>query len=257
MDTSLDYNIYRKPFPWGRAYVVEGLEKDPLILPSVTTVLQLVENKKYEKLKKEFGEERWKKIMHDAAERGNILHMMLEIFLNEWSKEGDIEMSLKKAQIYAIEEARNGKDGYSEYEYKKIVEKGRNLFWNFYHNKFWEEISEVLHNEIFLFTTFKGGWAGTSDFVYIDQEGNLVVEDFKSSTSPKDEEDVFGYKLQISAYMFMTAEKYGKVPKIGKIKISNEMTEDIQVFTVYDYEMKKYLKKFIELLEKFKKIHGI
>ena len=57
--------------------------------------------------------------------------------------------------------------------------------------------------------------------------------------------------------MFMTAEKYGKVPKIGKIKISNEMTEDIQVFTVYDYEMKKYLKKFLELLEEFKKIHGI
>jgi hypothetical protein len=254
---SKNYEIRREPYPWGRAYIVEGLEEDPIILPSVTTVLQLVVNEKYEKLRKEFGEDRWDKIMQDAAERGNILHQMLEIFIIEWEKEGDLDISLKKAQIFAIEEARKGKEGYTDNEYKKIVERGRNLFWNFYHNKFWEEISEVLHSEIFLFTTFKGGWAGTADFVYLDNDKNLIVEDFKSSTSPKDEEDVLAYKLQISAYMFMCAEKYGYVPKMGKIKVSNEMTDDIQVFKVYDYEIKKYLGIFIELLGKFKKMHNI
>lgn len=254
---SKNYEIRREPYPWGRAYIVEGLEEDPIILPSVTTVLQLVVNEKYEKLRKEFGEDRWDKIMQDAAERGNILHQMLEIFIIEWEKEGDLDISLKKAQIFAIEEARKGKEGYTDNEYKKIVERGRNLFWNFYHNKFWEEISEVLHSEIFLFTTFKGGWAGTADFVYLDNDKNLIVEDFKSSTSPKDEEDVLAYKLQISAYMFMCAEKYGYVPKMGKIKVSNEMTDDIQVFKVYDYEIKKYLGIFIGLLDKFKKMHNI
>lgn len=254
---SNNYEIRREAYPWGRAYVVEGINESPLILPSVTTVLKLLENKKYEKLRKEFGEDRWDKILKDAAERGNILHQMLEIFIIEWEANKDIERSLKKAQIFALDEIRNGKEGYTKGEYKKIVEKGRNLFWNFYHNRFWEEISEVLHSEIFLFTTFKGGWAGTSDFVYLDNEKNLIVEDFKSSTSPKEEEDILAYKLQIAAYMFMCAEKYGNVPKKGKIKVSNEMTDEIQVFVIHDYEIKEYLSKFIELLEKFKKMHNI
>jgi hypothetical protein len=255
--SSNSYDIRREPYPWGRAYIVEGLEKDPIILPSVTTVLQLVVNEKYEKLREKFGEKRWKKIMSDAAERGNILHQMLETFLLEWEKNGDIEKSLNRAQIFALDEIRNGKEGYTSNQYKKIVERGRSLFWNFYHNKFWEEISEVLHNEIFLFTTFKGGWAGTADFVYMDKDNNLIVEDFKSSTSPKEEEDIFSYKLQIAAYMFMCAEKYGYVPKKGKIKVANEAIDDIQTFIVHDYEIKKYLGKFIELLEKFKKINNI
>ena len=254
---SSDYEIRREPYPWGRAYIIEGIQEEPIILPSVTTVLQLLVNEKYERLRNEFGDKKWDKILKDAAERGNILHQMLETFIIEWEKDGDIETSLKKAQIFALEEERRGKEGYTEYQYKKIVERGRNLFWNFYHNKFWEEISEVLHNEIFLFTTFKGGWAGTADFIYFDQEKNLIVEDFKSSTSPKDEEDILSYKLQISAYMFMCAEKYGSVPKMGKIKVSNESTDEIQVFKVHDYELKKYLGKFIELLDKFKKIHNI
>ena len=190
--------------------------------------------------------------MSDAAERGNILHKMLELFLLEWAKNKDVERSLKKAQIFAIEEARK-EDG----KYAKIVEKGRALFWNFYHEKFWENISEIVENEIFLYTTFKGGWAGASDFVYRDLDNNLVVEDFKSATSLKDEDDIFSYKLQIVAYMFMCAEKYKEVPKMGRIRISNEQTSDIQTFTVFDYEMKDYLKKFLDLLEEFRKINNL
>ena len=252
MSLSSNPTITRENFPWGRAYIVEGVGEKPLILPSVTTVLKLVKNEKYDKLRIEFGDEKWDKIMSDAAERGNILHKMLELFLLEWEKNKDVERSLKKAQIFAIEEARkeNGK-------YAKIVEKGRALFWNFYHEKFWENISEVVENEIFLYTTFKGGWAGASDFVYRDLDYNLVVEDFKSATSLKDEDDIFSYKLQIVAYMFMCAEKYKEVPKMGRIRISNEQTSDIQTFTVFDYEMKGYLKKFLDLLEEFRKINNL
>ena len=163
-----------------------------------------------------------------------------------------MERSLKKAQIFALEESRkeNGK-------YAKIVERGRNLFWNFYHDNFWENISEIVDNEVFLYTTFKGGWAGTTDFVYLDTNGDLVVDDFKSATFAKDEDDILAYKLQIVAYMFMCAEKYGKVPAMGRIRISNENTDQLQTFVVHDWEMKDYLKKFIELLTQFKEIYGI
>ncbi len=85
----------------------------------------------------------------------------------------------------------------------------------------------------------------------------MIVEDFKSSTSLKDEEDILSYKLQIAAYMFMCAEKYGEVPKMGKIRIANEQTSTIQTFTVHDYELKEYLGQFIDLANKFREIHGI
>lgn len=252
MDEISNVKIERKNYPWGRAYIVEGVGDTPLILPSVTTILKLVKIEKYEILKEKFGEERWEKIMSEAAERGNIMHRMLELFLLEWDREKNVERSLKKAQVFAIEESRK-EDGKNA----KLVDRGRNLFWNFYNEKFWENISEIVENEIFLYTTFKGGWAGASDFVYRDLSGNLIVEDFKSATSPKDEDDILNYKLQISAYMFMCAEKYKEVPKMGKIRISNEQSSEIQTFTVHDYEMKDYLKQFISLLEEFRKINEI
>jgi hypothetical protein len=250
--SSSNIEITRKAYPWGRAYIVEGASEAPLILPSVTTVLKLVKNEKYEKLREQFGEKKWDKILHDAAERGTVMHRMLELFLLEWAKEKNVDRSLKKAQIFAIEESRR-EDG----KFVKYVEKGRDLFWNFYHDKFWENILEVVDNEAFLYTTFKGGWAGACDFVYRDLEYNLVVEDFKSSTSLKDEEDILSYKLQIAAYMFMCAEKYNEVPKVGKIRIANEQTSEIQTFEVHDYELKDYLSQFIDLCKKFREINNI
>jgi hypothetical protein len=250
--SSSNIEITRKAYPWGRAYIVEGASEAPLILPSVTTVLKLLKNEKYEMLRKQFGDKRWDKILHDAAERGNVMHRMLELFLLEWAKEKNVDRSLKKAQIFAIEESRR-----DEGKFIKYVEKGRDLFWNFYHDNFWENILEVVDNEAFLYTTFKGGWAGACDFVYRDIEHNLIVEDFKSSTSPKDEEDILSYKLQIAAYMFMCAEKYNEVPKVGKIRIANEQTSDIQTFEVHDYELKDYLSQFIDLCEKFREINDI
>jgi len=244
--------IERKSYPWGRAYIVEGLDETPLVLPSVTTVLKLVKNPKYEMLREQFGETRWEKILNDSAERGNVMHKMLELFLLEWDRGRDVERSLRKAQVFAIEESRKD-DG----KMFRIVDRGRTLFWNFYEDRFWENISEIVENEIFLYTTFKGGWAGASDFVYRDLEGNLIVEDFKSSTSPKDEQDIHHYKLQISAYMFMCAEKFNEIPKMGKIRISNEQNKDIQTFTVHDYEMKNYLKEFLDLLDEFRKINQL
>jgi len=250
--SSSNIEITRKAYPWGRAYIVEGASKAPLILPSVTTVLKLLKNEKYEMLRKQFGDKRWDKILHDAAERGNVMHRMLELFLLEWAKEKNVDRSLKKAQIFAIEESRR-----DEGKFTKYVDKGRDLFWNFYHDNFWENILEVVDNEAFLYTTFKGGWAGACDFVYRDIEHNLIVEDFKSSTSLKDEEDILSYKLQIAAYMFMCAEKYNEVPKVGKIRIANEQTSDIQTFEVHDYELKDYLSQFIDLCEKFREINNI
>ena len=79
----------------------------------------------------------------------------------------------------------------------------------------------------------------------------------KSSTSFKEEDDILSYKLQISAYMFMCSEKYREVPKLGRIRISNEKTSDIQTFIVHDYELKDYLSQFIKLAQEFRKINNL
>ena len=242
-------NIERRAYPWGRAYVVQQ-NGEELIFPSVTTILKLLENEKYVRLRQEFGEEKWDKIMANAAERGTIMHRMLELFLLEWDKSRDVEKALKTAQEYAIEEANN-----SDAARLKIVNRARNLFWNFYHDRFWESISEIVDNEVFLWTQFKGGWAGASDFVFRNLEKRLVVDDFKSSTSEKEEDDILGYKLQIAAYMFMCAEKYQEIPAMGRIRVSNENSDQIQTFIVHDYELKEYLKIFLDLLEKFRASH--
>jgi hypothetical protein len=55
----------------------------------------------------------------------------------------------------------------------------------------------------------------------------------------------------------MCAEKYGEVPKMGKIRISNEQSSEIQTFIVQDYELKHYLSHFIELAKEFRKINEI
>ena len=242
-------NIERRAYPWGRAYVVQQ-NGEELIFPSVTTILKLLENEKYVRLRQEFGEEKWDKIMANAAERGTIMHRMLELFLLEWDKSRDVEKALKTAQEYAIEEANN-----SDAARLKIVNRARNLFWNFYHDRFWESISEIVDNEVFLWTQFKGGWAGASDFVFRNLEKRLVVDDFKSSTSEKEEDDILGYKLQIAAYMFMCAEKYQEIPAMGRIRVSNENSDQIQTFIVHDYELKEYLKIFLNLLENFRTNH--
>jgi len=57
--------------------------------------------------------------------------------------------------------------------------------------------------------------------------------------------------------MFMCAEKYKEVPKVGKIRIANEQTSEIQTFEVHDYELKDYLSQFIDLCEKFREINNI
>lgn len=243
-------NIERKSYPWGRAYEVT-LQDKKLVLPSVTTVLKLITEPKFKPLREKFGEERWQEILDKASFRGTVMHSMLEHFLLEYAISRSVDKSLLIAQNIAKNEdlANPGK--------KDLVKKGRDLFWNFYHEQFWIGIKVILHNELFLWTDFRGGWAGATDFVFLDYDDLTVVIDFKSSSSPKDEEDILSYKCQISAYMFAYAERYGVIPDRGEIWIANEQTSELQRFIVTKDEFKIYLRKFLELLAQFRQIHSI
>lgn len=239
-----NYKISREQQPWGRSYVIETADKK-FAAPSVTTILKLLTEPKFAKIKEEFGDERWQKILDDASYRGNIMHSMMEHFLLEYSKEKNVDKSLEVALEYATKETR--KDPRN----KHLIQKGRDLFWNFYYDKFWEGIEIVLHNELFLWTDFRGGWAGATDFVFGDFHSDHIMIDFKSSSSPKSAEDIEQYFCQISAYMFMYAERTGVLPKRGEIWISNEKDNEIQKFVVKDTEFKTHLRKFLSLHKEF------
>ena len=243
--------IVRESYPWGRAYVVTREDDSRLVFPSVTTVLKLITEPKFRPLREKFGEARWQKILDDASFRGTVMHNMLEHFLLEYAESKSVEKSLTTAQNIAKDEEASSPDKLS------LIKRGRDLFWNFYHEEFWSGIKEVLHNELFLWTDFRGGWAGATDFIYLDLNDLTVVIDFKSSSSPKDEEDILSYKCQISAYMFAYAERYGVIPDRGEIWIANEKTSKLQRFIVTKDEFKTYLRKFLELLAEFREINGI
>lgn len=243
--------IVRESHEWGRAYSVTKKNGTKAIFPSVTTILKLITEPKFKHLREKFGEARWQKILDDASYRGTVMHNMLENFILEFSESRSIEKCLRVAQ----DTAQNMES--IEPHNSNLIKKGRDLFWNFYHESFWENIKVVLHNELFLWSDFKGGWAGATDFIFEDHLGDHVVIDFKSSSSPKDGDDILSYKMQISAYMFAYAERYGVIPNRGEIWIANEKKTELQRFIVSKDEFKFYLKQFIELRGQFQKIHGI
>ena len=234
----------------GRLYKLK-VEEKVHYLPSTTTILKILTEPKYFAIKEEFGEERWNKILDNASYRGTVMHSMLEVFLIEYSESNDNEKSLIKAQLKA--KAILDEDIKRESQ----VKIGRNLFWNFYNEDFWKPIKRVIHNEIFLWTLFKGGWAGACDFIFEDWEGNHVVIDFKSSSSIKTEEDIESYFCQIASYMFMYAERYGIMPSRGEIWISNEQDDNIQKFVVLAEDIKPHLRKFLLLLKKYQEKNNI
>lgn len=243
--------IVRESHEWGRAYSVTKKNGTKAIFPSVTTILKLITEPKFKHLREKFGEARWQKILDDASYRGTVMHNMLENFILEFSASRSIEKCLQVAQ----DTAQNMES--IEPHNSILIKKGRDLFWNFYHESFWENIKVVLHNELFLWSDFKGGWAGATDFIFEDYLGDHVVIDFKSSSSPKDEDDILSYKMQISAYMFAYAERYGVIPNRGEIWMANEKKTELQRFIVTKDKFKFYLKQFIELRSQFQKIHGI
>lgn len=234
--------------PFGRAYKIT---KDGVthFLPSVTTILKMNEDPFIQQLRDELGMEKFLHIQQRAADRGTVMHRWLEVFLENYQKNNDHEASLLITQKYiqSTTEFDNLKT-----EKKRAMKIGQSLFYNFYNQRFFSNIKKVLYNEIFMYTFFKGGWAGASDFIYEDFDDCLVVQDFKSASDIKDIDHIDNYKMQIACYMFMFAVMFGRVPDRGEIVIANEKNSNLQFVIVPQSEMKMHLKRFLGLMTEFR-----
>src|SRR5262249_23232856 len=154
------------------------------------------------RLRLEIGAEVFDKRRYFAARRGTVMHKWLELFLEYVFAKG---LSPEEAMLKCQEEAPKEFEGWTN----KELTVGRNLFYNFYHDidpvtkkQHWMSVKKLLHSELFMYTTLRGGWAGTTDFVFLDNDDKLVIWDFKSASDMREEGDTDSYKLQLAAYMF-------------------------------------------------------
>lgn len=198
-----------------RKYLVDEVK-----VPSVTTVLSKTKDNKFlEQWKKRVGEEEAARIVKQASAVGTEMHYVLEMLL---SGQGYLNLSEegKKPRMMA-----------------QIIL--QNL----------HPLTEVWGNEISL--AYKQEYAGTTDCIALHNDKPTII-DFKQSNKPKREEWVEDYKLQLGAYYLAHTSAYGPIEQ-GLITIC---TRDLkyQEFKLNEADLKEYSEKFLERVEKYKKL---
>ncbi len=218
----------------GRYYVVN--EQTGLALPSVTTILGHTSDKSgLEAWVKRVGQAEADRISQFAANRGTYMHSLHEHYLNAKFIE-DLQNPLQ----IAFQRAREDCSSLSLEE----IECGKDLFLQFHHNSdFYEDIGEVIFQEVPVWSLKGGGYAGRLDLGIRSKSGIPKIIDFKTSRKPKKREWIEGYFKQVSAYSVGMFEQYGIFPEQCEIWISCESGE-VQKFILTQEEIKTWFKEF-------------
>jgi hypothetical protein len=233
--------LQRIDTPSGRAYALLCENQKALFLPSVTSVLSLKHSSHLAELEEKIGKEDLQKISERAAKRGTAMHLFLENYMICMKQKGDSDSCLLYTQRKSTDALLHEMD-------KDRVDVGRSLFYNVYHSGLFDKIKKViftekfLHSERFLF-------AGTTDFGFLDIDDYIVITDFKSASTPRDEETIDKYKCQVAAYAIAFEEMYQKPVHRGEVWISH--TDGIQCIEVLGEEMEEKKKEFISLCDSY------
>ena len=198
----------------GRKYLV-----DDIGVPGVTTILSATKDTKtLDDWRRRIGNEEADRIMKNASAVGTEMHKVLEFYYNN-------------------EKYYNATDfGVLPRKMAEIIKE--NL-----------KIDEVWGNEVSL--AYNQDYAGTTDMVALS-DGKPTIVDFKQSNRPKREEWVDDYKHQLGAYYLAHTLNYGPIEQ-GVIAIC---TRDLQYqeFRLSEADLQEYADKFLERVEKFKKL---
>ena len=186
--------------------------------PSVTTVLSLRAKEGLEKWRKRLGEEKADFARNRAAERGNIIHKMMEDYI-------------------------------SGEPVKAPTPFHRSLF-NTLRKHLDDHMKEAWCIETPLYSTrFKT--AGRTDLIGKFEEPEIV--DFKGTTKEKKEEYVEGYRMQVNVYAEMFRERTGI--SINKYRIL--VVDEFGTLQVFQGHTKDRLLDFAKLRQQFKEEFGI
>lgn len=226
----------------GRYYVVD--EDRSIALPSVTTILGHTSDKSgLDNWVKRVGQAEADRISTFSANRGTYMHSLHEQYLNAKfieNLDNPLQIAFQRAKVdcpdFTFEEYECGKD----------------LFLQFHNNSnFYEDIGEVIFQEVPVWSLLGGGYAGRLDLSIRSKAGLPKIIDFKTSRKPKRENWIDGYKLQVAAYSIAMFEQYGIFPEQCEIWISCE-TGEVQTFILNKEEIKTW---FIEFHKKVIQYH--
>ena len=192
-------------------------------LPSVTTILQATQSEEKKailaKWKQKVGENKAEEIKNTAANRGTIMHRIIEGYI---TGEGHADLSDmgQAAGIMAQTIFKEGLKGSME---------------------------EVWGSEITLY--YPGLYAGATDLVGI-YEGRESIIDFKQSNKIKKREWIDDYFTQLAAYAMAHNHVYDTKIQSGVILMC---TKDnyFQKFVVKDKEFQQYMWKWVSKVDQF------
>ncbi len=156
--------------------------------PSVTTVTGLHTAKGIAEWRKRVGEEQATKISTQAARRGTKVHQLCEDYL----RSGSVEPDIFHAEMFG--------------SIRPLLDQIDNI--HCLETPLWSDFLQV---------------AGTVDCI-AEFQGKLSVIDFKTSSKPKDRDDIHNYFMQTSAYAVAFEERTG-IP-VGRMVIIMAVEND-------------------------------
>ena len=192
-------------------------------LPSVTTILSATQSEEKKeslaKWKQKVGENKADEIRDSAAERGTIMHRIIEGHLLG-QRHADLSDLGQNAGTMA----------------QKIIDEGLE-----------GRMEEIWGSEITIY--YPGLFAGATDLAGI-YEGRESIIDFKQSNKLKRKEWIEDYFIQLAAYALGHNYVYGTAIQSGTILMC---TKDniFQRFDIQGEEFKKYTYKWLERVDQY------
>ena len=195
-------------------------------LPSVTTILQATQSAEKKamlsKWRQNVGENKAEEIKNEAANRGTIMHRILEGYLLGQNHADFSDLGQQAGSMANV-----------------ILESGIR-----------GQLEEIWGSEITVY--YPGLYAGATDLAGI-YNGRESIIDFKQSNKPKRKEWIEDYFMQLAAYAMAHNHVYGTNIQSGVVLMC---TKDnyFQKFEARDKEFQEYTWKWLERVDKYGKI---
>ncbi|MEG1141339.1 MAG: PD-(D/E)XK nuclease family protein [Clostridia bacterium] len=212
-----------------------------LKIPSVSTVLGTIPDPEFDQWKIDMGDKA-DAILEAAGHRGTAMHCFLEHFCKEMTVCKDKNIAIKKCLDISFKTLNEENIPLDK------INKGRNMFYNFFYSEYPERFTNVIASELKLYSpTYL--YRGALDIAY--NYNGLVISDFKSASSylkpgtVKEQK----YKTQLGAYALMVEDmsKKTKIDKSSIICLSTN-SENIQEICIEKEELEYYKEEFKKLV---------
>mgnify|MGYP001346706284 FL=1 len=197
-------------------------------LPSVTTILSATQSDEKKaslaRWTQSVGEDQAVKIRDQAAERGTVMHRILEGYLL----------------------------GQNHADFSDLGQQAGSMAKNILESGIRGHLDEIWGSEITVY--YPGLYAGATDLAGV-YEGRESIIDFKQSNKPKRKEWIEDYFIQLAAYAMAHNHIYGTQIQSGIILMC---TKDnyFQKFVVKDKEFQQYMFKWLERVGRYGQINN-